>query len=273
MFKPIRTPWLSLINALLKKLDHVTTDPINDDFSENYSKNPPESDYEQLDKPHQDLLDYESNAKAHPQPIKVAESGHCEMLNGSLGECLSTEHCLKIDPKRSAFSLCEWSEHMITGVRIPLKLCCRKVAKGITENEEWTKKLIISQPLLSYPFNMTFMGIAPYQYYQQQLIPNQAQCGQSMYSRNHRRQERRRYVYKLPEQRSIITRRKTTKIPVNSPRIVSGVSVGAGEIPWIISIYLGDQFVCGGSLITNRYVLTAAHCFASSRFVQTIFFV
>ncbi|KAF2898151.1 hypothetical protein ILUMI_08021 [Ignelater luminosus] len=44
-------------------------------------------------------------------------------------------------------------------------------------------------------------------------------------------------------------------------RIYGGEAVDIGEFPWLALLgFDKDDFVCGGSLINNRYVLTAAHC-------------
>merc|ERR1711860_13976 len=45
-------------------------------------------------------------------------------------------------------------------------------------------------------------------------------------------------------------------------RIVGGQQANAHEFPWVIGLYgyRGDRPFCGGSIIANRWVLTAAHC-------------
>ncbi|XP_058120915.1 trypsin 3A1-like [Anopheles ziemanni] len=43
-------------------------------------------------------------------------------------------------------------------------------------------------------------------------------------------------------------------------RIVGGSPVEDDQFPWMAAIYYNNRFSCGGSLITDRYVLTAAHC-------------
>nr|XP_027217680.1 transmembrane protease serine 9-like [Penaeus vannamei] len=50
-----------------------------------------------------------------------------------------------------------------------------------------------------------------------------------------------------------------------APRIVGGVTTGVNEWPWQAALMYGSQQFCGGSLINDRYVLTAAHCTESMR--------
>ncbi|KAG8433556.1 hypothetical protein GDO86_017745 [Hymenochirus boettgeri] len=46
-------------------------------------------------------------------------------------------------------------------------------------------------------------------------------------------------------------------------RIVGGADSNRGEWPWQVSLKFKSDFICGGSLITDTWVLTAAHCFNS----------
>ncbi|XP_063599168.1 trypsin epsilon-like [Penaeus indicus] len=48
-------------------------------------------------------------------------------------------------------------------------------------------------------------------------------------------------------------------------RIVGGTTTGVNEWPWQAALMYGSQQFCGGSLINDRYVLTAAHCTESMR--------
>ncbi|XP_050070453.1 trypsin-7-like [Anopheles maculipalpis] len=43
-------------------------------------------------------------------------------------------------------------------------------------------------------------------------------------------------------------------------RIVGGTSVEDNTFSWMAALYYDNKFSCGGSLLSDRYVITAAHC-------------
>lgn len=44
------------------------------------------------------------------------------------------------------------------------------------------------------------------------------------------------------------------------PRIIGGTAAQEAEFPWNVAIYYKNKVECGGSILNDRYILTAAHC-------------
>ncbi|KAI1708515.1 trypsin domain-containing protein [Ditylenchus destructor] len=44
-------------------------------------------------------------------------------------------------------------------------------------------------------------------------------------------------------------------------KIMGGTDAIDGESPWTVALYMGDTFICTGTLVSKKHVITAAHCF------------
>lgn len=59
---------------------------------------------------------------------------------------------------------------------------------------------------------------------------------------------------------------KVCGIPDVSQKIIGGEGVALGDYPWMAALgyrrrkHAGPEWICGGTLISSRYVLTASHC-------------
>ncbi|KAF9697331.1 hypothetical protein EKO04_004996 [Ascochyta lentis] len=59
---------------------------------------------------------------------------------------------------------------------------------------------------------------------------------------------------------SAVSASPVPQIDIGASQIVGGVSAQAGDFPFIVSMQLDGDHICGGSLLDSTTVLTAAHC-------------
>ncbi|MCP9258943.1 hypothetical protein DINM_001933 [Dirofilaria immitis] len=60
---------------------------------------------------------------------------------------------------------------------------------------------------------------------------------------------------------SISNSKRYLRRPYYQLKIMGGTDVEVGEHPWTVAIYLKNSYCCVGTLISNKHVITAAHCF------------
>ena len=47
---------------------------------------------------------------------------------------------------------------------------------------------------------------------------------------------------------------------MRSGKVVNGLNAQVGEYPWMVSLKLRGEHFCGGTLISAKWIMTAAHC-------------
>ncbi|XP_039731781.1 serine protease 55 [Pteropus medius] len=52
-------------------------------------------------------------------------------------------------------------------------------------------------------------------------------------------------------------------------RIIGGIEAEVGEFPWLVSIQAGNEHFCGGTIIDEWWIVTAAHCLSHEGMIPT----
>uniref|UniRef100_A0A1I8EJE7 Peptidase S1 domain-containing protein n=1 Tax=Wuchereria bancrofti TaxID=6293 RepID=A0A1I8EJE7_WUCBA len=60
---------------------------------------------------------------------------------------------------------------------------------------------------------------------------------------------------------SVSRNKRYVRKPNYHLKVMGGTDVETGEHPWTVAIYMNDVYCCVGTLISNKHVITAAHCF------------
>lgn len=159
-------------------------------------------------------------------------------LRGQTANVIMNSH-----PGDESWKLCKWRNHKM---KTSIMVCCRM------------KKEQLGNPVLATRVERPTKSV---------ITSNGSQDSESLRKLTYSLMEEGLRKMRMPEAQSlscgltVIPSKKTR--PTSSrrwKRIVNGVSTTSVSHPWMASIFYKGRFMCGGSIISNRVIITAAHC-------------
>ena len=60
--------------------------------------------------------------------------------------------------------------------------------------------------------------------------------------------------------------------PASMTRIVGGETVDGSTWGWAVSMYISSRYLCGGSILSSSWIITAAHCIVTNNASQFIIY-
>lgn len=178
------------------------------------------------------------------------------MLNGTAGYCQSRLHCVMQEPEVRKFTVCKWAKDTTVGAGMlsrapPLTLCCPKVT--------------MSEDELKHNFEV-WLALSKAEMFATGLPKSpDGRCGMTSnaFTAKHNQLRMANDSEEQPEKEEFLRQGSPNEV-----RIVLGRNAHIGQFPWMTAIFFRGQFICGGSIISDRVIVTAAHCFSSGRLVS-----
>lgn len=193
--------------------------------------------------------------------LDVISEPTCVQLNRRPGRCYLKDDCIQSNPKITRFKVCERNQK-----GIPITLCCDEMDQDdnspYDDNAIWAKKM-------DFECGISYFKSSdkPIRFVDNMETMNSMTSRQTMGSINAMRSKfglmsSRSKSLNLAQLSGVNVEARNTLKPLG---IVAGKNSSEGSHPWIVALWYKGNFICGGSVINKKTVLTAAHCCEASR--------
>jgi len=112
--------------------------------------------------------------------------------------------------------------------------------------------------------------LSKYKPRQATVAPNQASWEQDMVSINKEAQKLRAQIAHHQPSKYDLMAECGVEGPPAADKIVGGEEATPNQFPWIVALFVDNAWFCGGALISENWVLTAAHCVDGASYFDII---